>query len=556
MDKESLEILKDEIAMADYDPLWLVEQGFMWIKTKDAKLVRFVPNTSQKKLLKVIRAEMDKGKPVKIWVLKYRQGGVSTLAEAIISAFTMQRQNTNALVIADIKDHTNNLYEMFRLYCEKMQELNPHLIPDIKKSNDKNFEFERTRSKIILGTAENPKCAKSGTFQLVHLSEVAFFRDYHELMGDLMQTVPDIAGSLIIGETTANGRNFFYDEWSRAIGGKTSWIPVFLAWFEMDEYSLEVENGEQYPIDEIDLGDKTVQEFLEEEQRLAQKYKLNEHQINWRRYAIVNKCQGKLSTFYREYPSCWQEAFSESGSTFFNRKGIEFQQETEEEPFMVGEIFRQDGRWSLKPKPLGRVKVYTEPEEHHQYIVTGDTSEALGHDEASLYVVDKQTNDTVAVCNGQYPPEDLADLAIRLGNYYNEAMIAIENKSYGYMANQLVAKNYGNIYRKKNTKKGYVEDTEELGFNTNSVTRPLMLARMAEEVREQSSLYKDKDLIAQLWMFVVDPKTKKAEAQAGDQDGLVICRAIASQVRVEHPFVREHGVDWTQYEEDGDYMAC
>ena len=542
--------------MADYDPLWLVENGFMWIKTKDAKLVRFIPNSSQIKVLKRLREAMATGKPVKMWLLKYRQGGMSTLIEAIIVALVITKPNVSALIIADLKDHTDNLYQMFKLYCEQLQDLYPHLIPDIKKSNDKNFEFEKTRSKIILGTAENPKCAKSGTFQYVHLSEVAFFRAYDELMGDLMQTVPDIGQSIVIGETTANGKNFFYKEWVKAVKGNSSWIAMFLPWFEMEEYCLPVENGEMFPMEEIELGDMTKAEFIKEEKELAAKYKLPEGQINWRRYAIVDKCQGKLSTFYREYPSRWEEAFSMSGGSFFNRKGIEHQESTVIEPKRIGEIFKQDGKYRLLEKKLGRIKEYQEPEEHHEYIIAGDTSEALGQDEASLIVVDKQSNDIVAVVNGQYPPEDLAELSVKLGYYYNEAIVAIENKSYGYMANQLLAKSYGNIYRKKITKNGDVITTEELGFNTNSTTRPLILARMAEEVRECSCNFYDTDTVSQLWTFVVDPKTNKAEAKHGDQDGLVICRAIASQVRIEHPYMPPCTGLIDDWYDTGDYMAC
>ena len=541
MEKQDIEILKDEIVMAEHNPLWIVRGGFLYIKTKDAKLVQLKLNTSQEKVLKVIEKHLKENKPLKMWILKYRQGGVSTLIEAVISALVSQRKNTNALVIADIKDHTNNLYDMFRLYVEKLQEENPHLIPEIKKSNDKNFEFEKTRSKIVLGTAENPKCAKSGTFHLVHLSEVAFFRDFDELMGDLMQTVPDVGSSIIIGETTARGKNFFYKEWKSAINGKSDWIPLFLAWFEMEEYSKKLEPvGVFYPIEEIDFGDTTEKEFLEEEQELQKRYKLTDEQINWRRYAIVNKCQRKLHTFYREYPSTWQEAFSESGTTFFNKKGLQYQEDDIEEPQTKGEIYKQDGQWKLLARRSGRIKEYSKPEQDGQYIITGDTSEALGQDEASLLVICKKTNETMAVVNGQYPPEDLTELAMRLGYYYNEALIAIENKSYGYMANQLLSKVYGNIYRKKRTNKGVVEETEELGFNTNSTTRPLMLARMAEEIREQSSHYKDRDLVSQCWSFIINEKNKKPEASAGDQDGLVICRAIASQVRAEHPLTIEH----------------
>lgn len=542
--------------MAEHDPLFLVDNGFLSIKTKAAELVDFFPNSAQQELLAKIRQYRGEGKPIRFWVLKARQEGISTVTEAIIYAMTSRTPNVNSLIVADIKDHSDNLYKMFQLYHEQLNNRHPHLAPILKKSNQKILEFDELRSQIAVGTAENASCAKSGTFHNVHLSEVAFFRDFYTLMGDLMQTVPDMANTMIIGETTANGKNFFYKEWKRAISGKTDWLPVFIPWFMMKEYRKPLELGKFYPISEIDFGDMSEEQFLEDEQYQIKKYGWDQEQTNWRRYAIVNKCQGSLGTFCQEYPACWQEAFQVSGSTFFSKKGVQYQEDNQEDPKWVGEIYKKDNQWQIVERASGRCKVYEGRKERGQYIITGDTSEALGQDEASLLVIDKQTNDTVAVVNGQYPPEDLTDLAIRLGYYYNEALIAIENKSYGYMANQLLAKTYGNIYRKKQTKNGVVIHTDELGFNTNSSTRPLMLARMAEEVKERACLYRDKDLISQCWSFVINEKTKKAEAAEGDQDGLVICRAIASQVLIEHPYTIEHGHDFINDREDDDWMSA
>lgn len=530
--------MKDEIVLAEHNPFFLVDNGFLKIKTKDAQLKEFFPNTAQQELNRIIKEKQAEGKPIRLWVLKARQEGISTDTEAVIYSHVSRRKNVNALIIADIKEHSDNLYNMFKLYHESLALDYSHLAPKLKKSNEKKLEFDELRSQIAVGTAENTACAKSGTFQYVHLSEVAFFRDFSTLMGDLMQTVPDLPNTMIIGETTANGKNFFYKEWKRAISGKTDWIPVFIPWFMMQEYRkpLDPKTG-HYPIDEIDFGDSNKHEFLKDEMYQMKKYKLEPEQINWRRYAIVNKCQGSLVTFCQEYPACWQDAFQASGATFFQKKGIQYQEDHQTEPKLKGEIHKRNNKLIATPKDKGRIKFYELVDPNGQYVVTGDASEALGEDEASLMVVDKRTGNCAAVVNGQYPPDELGELAVQLGYYYNAAMIAIENKGYGYMANQTVNDNYGNIYRKKITKNGIVEETDEIGFNTNSATRPLILGRMYEEVKDRCCFYYDKDVVEQLWSFVVNPKTKKAEAAEGDQDGLVICRAIYTQVIIEHPYI-------------------
>ena len=120
MDRETVNILKDEKVMAEYDPMWLVKNGLLEIKTKSAQLISLFPNSAQEVLIQKIEEYKALDKPVRFWVLKARQEGMSTITEAIIYAFTSRRENTNSLIIADIKDHSNNLYEMFRLYHARL----------------------------------------------------------------------------------------------------------------------------------------------------------------------------------------------------------------------------------------------------------------------------------------------------------------------------------------------------------------------------------------------------------------------------------------------------
>jgi hypothetical protein len=260
----------------------------------------------------------------------------------------------------------------------------------------------------------------------------------------------------------------------------------------------------------------------------------------------VNKCGGDVDTFRQEYPATWQEAFAMSGAMFFDRKGLEWQEGQLETPKRVGEIYRQTMAWEFRDQTDGRIRVYREPVKGDQYLVVLDASEGLTvGDEAAGIVLNKRTNTVDAALNGQYTPEELAEMGISLGNWYNEAMIAPENKGYGTSVCNLIFTRYGNIYRKKKKVRlpdGRYEDTDELGFNTNAVTRPQCLAALNEEIKNRSGLLRDKPLHAEMLTFI-QPKDKdgrpmKPEAEAGSQDGLVMCRAIAAKIREEHPYIR------------------
>ena len=538
---EEKDILVADKTIAQRNPLYIITSGYLYIKTKAGELIKLKLNTAQQKFFDKIVELRKAKKPIRIWLLKFRQGGFSTLIEAIIYAFTSQQENRNSLIMADETDKATNLFEMSKLYQEKLEEEYPHLAPPLRKSNAKRLEFEDLHSQIIIESAENIKAARSFTYQYVHLSECAFFPSLKDVLDALNQTVPDHADTIVIGETTANQMNDFYKEWMRAIEGKTDWIPMFMAWFLMDEYRMPLLNDQLYPLKGITFdADSSEIAFEKEEKELQEEFSLDDMQINWRRWAIVNKCQGDILTFKTEYPSVWQEAFSLSGGMFFDRKGLQRQQTIE--PRAIGDIFNQDMKWDFRALEHGRIEIYEYPEKGEQYIVTTDASEGIGVDEAAALVLNKRSNATAAIVSGQHTPEELAHMAIGLGNYYNQAIIAPENKGYGYMVGQLVNKKYGNVYRRVRTAKGKDEKTEEIGYNTNSVTRPQYLAQLNEEIKNSSTNLYAKKLIDECNTFVIKKDKQgnvtKIEAQAGCQDGLVICRGIAGIVRQQYPYVR------------------
>lgn len=533
------DIMITEKAVAEKNPLYLLLSEYLSIKTKKGDLIKLKLNAMQRKFHKLIVEKRRNKEHIRIWLLKFRQGGSSTYIEALIYALTSQQPNRNSLIMADEKDKSDYLFQMSKLYQEQLTEDRPYLTPTLKKSNAKALEFEGIKSQIIIESAENIKAARAFTYQYVHLSEVAFFPDLKGVLDALNQSVPDHQDTLIIGETTANGMNYFHKEWVRAIQSKTDWIPLFLGWFMMDEYRMPLENGRLYPLKGINFeADSSERMFEAEEDDLRVEYGLDEEQVNWRRWAIVNKCQGSVTTFKAEYPFTWQEAFATSGDLFFDKKGLERQ--VVHKVLTIGDLFYQGMKYEFRDMPLGKIEVYEKPIVGEQYIVTLDASEAIGSDEASILVLNKRTNATAAIVAGQYTPEDLAQIGIALGNWYNTALVVPENKGYGYMVCQLVNQKYGNIYKVAKTRTGEVKQTEELGFNTNVVTRPQMLAQLNEELKNSSTEFKSKRLLDQCQTFIIKKdkqgKVTKIEAQSGCQDGLVICRAIAGYVRQQFPF--------------------
>ena len=532
LDKSVEEMQKEEAWLIGQDPFKLLENGYFTIKTKKDGLKRFLPNFIQKKFINEVRERFYALKPVRILVLKARQVGISTAIEAIIYAFTSRSPGINSCVIADDLDGANYIFEMQKLFQEYLE---THLKPEPKHSNEKKLAFKGINSQILIDTSDNSNAGHKYTFQFVHCTEVARWqRPIKDIMTGLGHAVPNTQGTMIFLETTAKGYEDFHELWLKSINGKSDWIPLFYAWFENPENKMPLEGG-MYPLENINFvspGQK--EQFLIEEKKLKSKHGLTDEQMNWRRWDIVNNCSGDINKFNQENPDCWESAFVASGDLFFDREALKLQEP--KKPF-IGSIVKENGRYVFRESSTGVFKFYGFPKRAGQYAIGGDSAEGLEHgDKSAACVIDKLNNETVCTYNHNVPPERFGEDLLKLGHFYNQAWIACENKGYGYSVNQELYKNYGNVYRRINTKKGMKIQTNELGWNTNSISRPTMLAQLAEEIKEGSCKLNDLDLINQCWTFINNVKKKRPEAEKGKHDDLVFARAIASQVRLEKPY--------------------
>lgn len=139
-------------------------------------------------------------------------------------------------------------------------------------------------------------CAVQGA---THNSEAAFWPNAETHAAGVLQAVPDMAGTEVILESTANGvGNFFHQRWRDAEQLGSDFIAIFVPWFWQEEYRKEVPEGflDTLTDDEIDYGNA---------------YDLDPEQLAWRRAKIAELRDPIL--FKQEYPATAAEAFQMSG---------------------------------------------------------------------------------------------------------------------------------------------------------------------------------------------------------------------------------------------------
>ena len=463
----------------------------------------------------------------------------STEIEAILYALTSQQPNRNSLIMADEIDKSNYLFEISKLYQEKLTQTQPHLTPPLKKSNEKKLEWSELHSQIIIDTAKNVDATRAYTYQYVHLSEGAFFPDLAGVLKGL-QGVPDYWDTLIAIESTANGYgDEFHKLWTEAIKGHNEWTPIFLGWFIMPEYSLPLAGGEMYPLEGIEFDtDEGLPDFLKEEKTLQATYGLTQEQLNWRRYAIVNKCNRKVSSFREEYPANAEEAFLVTGGCVFDVQKLKKQKEKNTLPLAIGNLVELDHKVVFRPDAQGHFRVYEVPFQGMSCVIGADTAEGIEQDFHAACALDRATNNTIMTCHTNDIDVDQFEIELaKMGKFLNYAVIGPESfpSATGYSVTHGLNKIYGNVFKMILEDEGTKKLVKKLGWYNNKKTRRQAIDQFIEEVREEATELRCPILINQCFTFVQDPDTGKIAAQKNCHDDMVMARIIAGKLRQLYP---------------------
>jgi len=530
------------------DRKWYIEK-FLKIRDKRAQIIPFKLNTAQNIVNDLIRRDEEAGKPKRYIVLKARQMGLSTLFEGIIFHDTTTNENKNSLIIAHEEQASSNLFNMSKLYYEYL----PDVIKPMKKyANGKVLSFENPttddaekaknpglRSKISIATAGSGEVGRSATYHNIHASEVAFFPDAKTTMLGLLQAVPDQPNTLVVLESTANGvGDWFHEMWMKAVRGENEFTPIFLPWFIQPEYSrpFRSEAEKQQFIEEVETTHKDAngKEVRTYEAELREKHNLTYEQLNWRRWTIKNKCQGDEILFMQEYPSTPEEAFISSGRPKFNIQALKKYQTITKEPIKRGYLVAKDGKVELIEDPKGYISIWQEPEPDKFYCIGADVAEGLIEgDYSCAYVGDPETFDIIARWHGHIDPDLYGIELLKLAKYYNDAYLGVENNNHGLTTlTTLKKEEYWNLYFSKSYDRIADKMTQKLGWTTSSRTKPLMIDKLAEFIREMYLGLYDDLAISEMFTYIIEDNGK-TNAQPGCHDDTVMALAILLQLMLE-----------------------
>lgn len=564
--------------------------------------ILFQLNRPQRKLVTVLEEMRRREMPIRLILLKARQWGGSTCVQLYMAWLQLiHKTGLNSLLIAHQGAGTDEIKDMFDRMIAGIAENRPEeglTVENVGKSRS-IFRVRERNCKIKVGSAERPDSCRGGDYSLVHCSEVGIWKSTAgkspEAMirsacsGVLLEPM-----TMIVYESTANGTgNFFHREYEAASRGESQFRALFVAWYEIDQYSLPLSNPEEFA---GELWTNREVENSTSDRRESGKYLwwlwergATLEAINW--YIGERMKYGDHGQMASEYPSDDIEAFVHSGARVFDRYKVEELREGCRKLPVLGEIDIDGGgvpfnpakaledekrdaleRVVFRPMRSGGWQVWGMPERSGEgrYVVCVDVGgRSLKADWSVIVVFDRkpmisgQGPEVVAQWRGHTDFDLLAWRAAMVAKFYSNALLVIESNTLetheqqrgldGDQSETLlnrIRNVYDNLYARPQSNEAVMQgQTMRYGFHTNAATKPMVISTLVQVVRE--GLYTERDPMCLDEYLVYERRPNGSfGAIPGCHDDLLMTRAIGLHICFHEMGFPERG-DFEPDEADG-----
>lgn len=524
------------------------------IKDKDSgRIGPFRLNRPQRRVVKLLERDRREGRPMRMIILKARQWGGSTVVEMYMAWLQLVKlTNTHAIVCGSEKTGTQvvlNLYaDMLLHYPADMWE--GEKPPSLRTSRG-IFQLAERDNRVYVAASTNPNAIRGVDAALVHLTEVAYWKSSPsknpwDAVRAIYCSVALAPMTMIVLESTADGvGSFFHEEWLRAERGASDFLPVFVAWHEINRYRLPFAS-------EADMR-KLWDEMDPYELSLWEDDQLTLEQIHW--YHRRRRELKEHSKMKNEFPSNALEAFSCSSSSVFSAEKVSLLSEECREPQLFGDVVSTGGDLkgpralegvSFRKDPRGDLHVWELPIPRQEYMASIDIGGL--HEKSDWSIILVMTVEAkprvVAQMRVHMDHDLLIWKAAQIGALYNYCKLVFEsntlesgrghNSEGGYPQGALLLAElddaYGNLYRRPPAAGG---NKWLPGFHTNRSTKQMIITRLVGLVRDGGFTERSSLACEEFNTYERLPSGAYA-ARQGKHDDLLMARAILLQAIHEH----------------------
>lgn len=474
-------------------------------------------------------------------VLKARQIGATTFFSALGFWFSAMNRNITYGIVAHLLKSAESIFQKCKVYYNNLPR---ELQPSTTQMSSEGITFDRKNgmginSKIQFATVSEG-VFRGQTLSYLHLTECAFWEgNVQAIENSLAPTVSINPRTIIVRESTANGYNFFKDDWDRAVSGKSEYTPFFFGWQDHREYQLPVAKDFK---------------LTEKEQKLKDKFGVTDNQLSWRRYQIDNNYGGNETWFAQENPMTPEEAFVAAGGGVFDAETIVEGYAAAEEPRKVAltsvPMFEKLMVWEEPQRGIEKVyaqrAVWSDEEQKYvqedtdlcveetayalPYTIGVDTS-GMGADLNQVVVINNVTKKMAARFGKKnIPEEQLAAVVVEIAKMYNDALIVPEVNYSHEICNFIQKIGYRNLYitESLNRQDARVVGGIQYGFKTTSLTKPAIISSLRSRLTAEPDLIPDREFWYEAEYYLLeDPRLNKMNAANGHHDDIIMATAIA-----------------------------
>jgi len=421
-------------------------------------------------------------------VLKGRQIGISTLVAGYALWMMLFHSDKNILVIATKQETAKNLVTKVRfMHANLPVWLRGTCVEDNKLS------MRFANGSQIKAVARSKDAGRSEALSLLILDEAAFIEGADEIWTAAQATL-STGGKAILLSTPNGVGNFFHKMWQQAELKSNNFNPLLLDW-------------RVHP--ERDQAWRDRQTEILGEMQASQEH---------------------------------DASFIFSGNTVVSPDILEFYKKT-----YVKEPISKQGF-------DGNLWIWEYPNPNKTYVLCADVARGDGEDYSTIHILDVEASAQVAEYKGKIPTKEFGNLMVSLATEYNDALLIPDNSSIGWNAvQQVIDRQYRNLfYMSKDMQ--YVDVENQLsvgnrgqmvpGFIISQRTRPLIIAKLEEYMRENSVTIRSARTMAEFDTFIW--KNGRAEALSGYNDDLVMALGIGLWVRDTALRLRQQGIELTK----------
>lgn len=419
-------------------------------------------------------------------ILKARQLGISTVSAAYIVWLMLFYRDKNVLVVATKFATAANLVKKVK---NIMTNLPKWLrISDIKIDNRTSFTL--TNGSEVKASTTSGDAGRGEALSLLVIDEAAHIDGLDSLWTALYPTLT--TGGRCIALSTPNGvGNWFHKTYAEADQGTNDFHPVKLPWDvhpERDRAWFEKETRNMIPRD------------------IAQELECS---------------------------------FNASGETVIHPDDLNRMNESILQPMIKSAHDRSLWCWE-------------EYDPEFTYYLVADVARGDGADYSAFHVIKANTMEQVAEYQGKPTLSNFASLIDKTGKLYGECLVVVENNSLGIsVLEKLQEMEYPNLYYSVKATHEYINANEAThtngvvpGFSTTSKTRPLIIAKLEEYIRNKLVNVYSSRLVGEFKTFVW--KNNRAQAMRSYHDDLVITLAIACWVKDTALQVNQKEIDYSR----------